>query len=60
MIAQSPLLKSPSWVTSLPDKGWDAGEYRWWVAVVSGGAEVIASSKRTFWYSPTGDTQLSE
>ena len=59
-VAQSPLLKSPSWVTALPDKSWDSGEYLWRVAVVSGGGEVITSAEWTFWYAPTGDPQVLE
>ena len=59
-VAQSPLLKSPSWVTALPDKSWDSGEYLWRVAVVSGGVEVITSAEWTFWYTPTGDPQVFE
>ena len=57
-IVQSPLLKSPSWATALPDKSWDTGEYRWNVSVVNGGVKVITSAERTFWYSPTGNPQV--
>ena len=57
LIALSPLLTTQSWVADLPDERWASGEYRWKVAVVRQGKELIASPDRTFWFSPNGGPQ---
>jgi hypothetical protein len=47
---QSDLLTASEWTTNLPDSAF--GEWRWQVAVVSGGQEIVSSAPRTLWFNP--------